>query len=30
MRLVYNKVGLPYDIHVSKVNKEGIKILESK
>lgn len=30
MRLVYSKVGLPFDIHVSKVNKEGIKILESK
>ncbi len=30
MRVVYNKVGLPYDTHVSKVNKEGIKILESK
>lgn len=30
MRLVYNKVGVSYDIHVSKVNKEGIKILESK
>lgn len=30
MRIVYDKVGVQYDIHVSKVNKEGIKILESK
>ncbi|MDO9595656.1 MAG: homoserine kinase [Lutibacter sp.] len=30
MRIVYDKVGVPYDIHVSKVNKEGIKNLESK
>ena len=29
MRAVYNKVGIEYDIHVSKVNKEGIKILDT-
>lgn len=29
MKLVYNKVGIAYEIHVSKVNKQGIKILES-
>ncbi|WP_111707564.1 homoserine kinase [Lutibacter citreus] len=28
MKAVYNKVGIEYDVHVSKVNKEGIKILE--
>lgn len=28
MKAVYNKVGIDYDIHVSKVNKQGIKILE--
>ncbi|AMC10076.1 homoserine kinase [Lutibacter profundi] len=28
MKLVYNKVGIDYDIHISKVNKEGIKILK--
>lgn len=27
MKLVYNKVGIDYDIHISKVNKEGIKII---
>ena len=27
MKAVYNKVGIDYDIHVSKVNKQGIKIL---
>ena len=27
MKLVYNKVGIDYDIHVSKVNKKGIKII---
>ena len=27
MKLVYNKVGINYDIHISKVNKKGIKIL---
>lgn len=30
MKLVYNKVGIDYDIHVSKVNTKGIKILDSK
>ena len=30
MKLVYEKVGIDYDIHVSKINKQGIKILESK
>lgn len=28
MKSVYEKVGIDYDIHVSKVNKQGIKILE--
>lgn len=28
MKTVYEKVGIDYDIHVSKVNKQGIKILE--
>ena len=28
MKAVYNKVGIDYDIHVSKVNQEGIKKLE--
>jgi len=27
MKSVYNKVGIDYDIHVSKVNKQGIKII---
>ena len=27
MKSVYNKVGIDYDIHVSKVNKQGIKVL---
>ena len=30
MKLVYDKVGIDYDIHVSKINNKGIKILESK
>ena len=29
MKSVYEKVGIDYDIHVSKINKQGIKILES-
>lgn len=29
MKAVYEKVGIDYDVHVSKVNKQGIKILES-
>ena len=29
MKLVYNKVGIEYDIHVSKVNTKGIKNLET-
>jgi homoserine kinase len=28
MKSVYEKVGIEYDIHVSKINKEGIKILK--
>lgn len=28
MKAVYTKVGIDYDVHVSKVNKQGIKILE--
>ncbi|MEJ1222294.1 homoserine kinase [Sediminicola sp. 1XM1-17] len=28
MRLVYQKIGIDYDIHVSKINTEGIKILQ--
>lgn len=28
MKSVYEKVGIDYDIHVSKVNKQGIKILK--
>lgn len=27
MKLVYKKVGIEYDVHVSKINKKGIKIL---
>lgn len=27
MKMVYEKVGIDYDIHVSKINKQGIKIL---
>lgn len=27
MSQIYNKIGIDYDIHVSKINKEGIKIL---
>ncbi len=30
MKYVYDKVGIDYDIHVSKVNHEGIKIVDSK
>jgi len=30
MKLVYDKVGIEYDIHVSKINTKGIKILETK
>ena len=29
MKNVYEMVGIDYDIHVSKINKQGIKILES-
>ncbi len=29
MKLVYDKVGIDYDIHISKVNKKGINILEN-
>ncbi|REE81781.1 homoserine kinase [Lutibacter oceani] len=29
MKSVYKKVGIDYDIHISKINKQGIKILES-
>jgi homoserine kinase len=28
MKSIYKNVGIDYDIHVSKINKEGIKILE--
>jgi len=28
MKSVYKKVGIDYDIHVSKVNKQGIKIIK--
>ena len=28
MKMVYEKVGIDYDIHVSKVNKQGIKIIK--
>lgn len=28
MKLVYEKVGIDYDVHISKVNKKGISILE--
>jgi homoserine kinase len=30
MKQVYNKIGIAYDIHISKVNNKGIKILENK
>jgi homoserine kinase len=30
MKTVYNKVGIAYDLHVSKVNNKGIKILDTK
>ncbi|ANW95655.1 homoserine kinase [Wenyingzhuangia fucanilytica] len=29
MKAVYDKVGVSYDIHISKINDQGIKILES-
>ena len=29
MRKVYEKIGVDYDVHVSKINTQGIKILES-
>jgi len=28
MKSVYEKVGIDYDIHVSKINKQGIKIID--
>jgi homoserine kinase len=28
MSLVYKNVGIDYDVHVSKINQEGIKVLE--
>ena len=28
MQDIYNKVGIPYDIHVSRVNLEGVKVIE--
>lgn len=30
MKFVYDKIGIDYDIHISQINKEGIKILEKK
>ena len=30
MKEVYNKTGIDFDIHVSKINEKGIKILASK
>ncbi|MCF6181794.1 homoserine kinase [Lutibacter sp.] len=30
MKAVYDKIGIEYDIHISKVNKQGIKILDIK
>jgi len=27
MRLVYDKVGIDYDVHISKINQQGLKIL---
>jgi homoserine kinase len=30
MKEVYNKTGIEFDIHVSKINEKGIKILASK
>ena len=30
MKLVYNKIGIAYEIHVSKINMEGVKILSYK
>ncbi|WP_456379008.1 homoserine kinase [Lutibacter sp.] len=30
MELAYEKIGIDYDIHISKINNKGIKILESK
>ena len=29
MRKVYEKIGVDYDVHVSKINTQGIKILEN-
>jgi homoserine kinase len=29
MKIVYDKVGIDYDIHVSKINKQGIKIINN-
>lgn len=28
MKQVYNKVGIDYDVHISKINKEGIKTIK--
>ena len=28
MQDIYNKVGIPYDIHVSRVNLEGVKVIK--
>ena len=28
MKSVYENVGIDYDVHVSKINKQGIKIVE--
>lgn len=28
MKNVYNKVGIAYDVHISKINPQGIKIIE--
>lgn len=30
MKRVYNNVGIDYDVHISKINKKGIKILKNK
>ena len=29
MKTVYDKVGIDYDIHISRINKEGVKIIEN-
>ncbi len=29
MKKVYDKVGIDYDVHISKINTEGIKLIES-